>query len=79
MAHNNRYFIINANDPNLMAIIAFCVGNLGTQRYSIDKTKLVIKLCEGDDSTHEELSGYTEYNHEQILAALENSEWVNDV
>lgn len=72
---NNRYYIINADDPNLNTIIGYCVGYLYTQRYNLAQTQLVIKLHDGDTSEHEELNGYTEYDHEGILEALNNDEW----
>jgi len=74
MAHN-RYFIINADDPNLDEISQVFVGELDTQRYSLDVTKIVIKLNQGDHSEYPFLEQYEEYNHEQILDVLQSSEW----
>jgi len=44
MAHTNRYFIVAADSPNLPQIYDVIVGKPSTQRYSIDSTKLVVKL-----------------------------------
>ena len=74
MAHN-RYFIINADDPNMDEIDHVIVGELDTQRYSIDGTKIVIKLHEGDHSEYPFLEQYQEYNHDQILDFLQTAEW----
>ncbi len=74
MAHN-RYYIINANDPNCEAIVDLCVGSHTSQRFNIAKTQLVVKLHEGDHEQHPELEGYTEYNHDEIIEALNNNEW----
>ena len=74
MAHN-RYYIVDASDDNLEEIIKVSVGNLYSQRYNLDGTKLVIKLCEGDHDDYPFLDGYTEYNHDDILIALNTDEW----
>lgn len=72
---HNRYFIINADDPNIFQIEEVIVGNITTQRYSIDKTQIVVKLHEGDHSDYPFLSDYQEYNHEQILIQMNTPEW----
>ncbi len=82
MAHN-RYFTIEANDPNLDEIAQVFVGELDTQRYSLgsfagmylDGSKIVIKLHEGDHSEYPFLEQYQEYNHDQILDVLQTAEW----
>lgn len=74
MAHN-RYFIVNATDPNLDEIIGICIGCSQSQRYNIAGTQLVVKLPEGDHENHPTLQQYMEYDHEQILQALNNIEW----
>lgn len=74
MAHN-RYYTIEANDPNLDQIAQVIVGDLDTQRYSMDQTKMVIKLHEGDHSEYGFLAQYQEYNHDQILDILQTAEW----
>lgn len=71
----NRYYIIDSDDPNLNDIIAVSVGDLETQRYSIDRSMLVIKLHKGDNQQYPFLDQYNEYDHVQILEALNNSEW----
>lgn len=73
--HNNRYYIIDADDPNLDKIIGVCVGPIEEQRYNIAKTKIVIKMCAGDVSDYPFLKDYENYNHKQILIALDNDEW----
>ncbi len=74
MAHN-KYFTIEANDPNLDEIAQVIVGNLDTQRPSIIGIKLVVKLHEGDHSEYPFLEQYKEYNHDQILDILQTAEW----
>ena len=71
----NRYFIINNDDPNKEEIITFSVGSDNSQRYNIAGNQLVVKLCEGDHLEHPQLQQYEEYEHEQILEALNNIEW----
>ena len=74
MAHN-RYFIINADDPNMDEIAHVIVGTMDTQRYSLDGTMLVVKLHQGDHSDYEFLADYTEYNHDAILEQLQSLQW----
>lgn len=74
MAHN-RYYPINANDPNKEQILSFSVGTPESQRYSIDGAQLVIKLYEGDHQEHPQLSQYIEYSHDDILQFLNSPKW----
>ena len=74
MAHN-RYFIINADDPNMDEIAHVIVGTVESQRYSIDGTLMVVKLHQGDHSDYEFLADYTEYNHDAILEQLHSLQW----
>jgi len=76
MAHN-RYFIINADDPNMDEIAHVIVGSMDTQRYSLDGSKLVVKLHYDDPNNYEFLADYTEYNHDAILEQLHTLEWTS--
>lgn len=78
MAHN-RYYIVNATDPNLPQIESVIVGLPQNQRYSIDKTQIVVKLHEGDHSQYPFLADYQEYNHEQILIVMSTPEWSPEI
>ena len=75
MAHN-RYYIVNADDPNLSEIEAVIVGLPTTQRYSVDGTQIVVKLHEGDHSDYSFLADYQEESHEQILISMDTPEWI---
>jgi len=74
MSHN-RYYIVNASDPNLADIEEVIVGNLDKQRPSVDDTELVVKLHKEDHNDYPVLSEYTEYNHENILIVMSTPEW----
>ena len=74
MAHN-RYYIVNADDPNLSDIETVIVGLPDTQRYSLDGTQIVIKLHEHDHHNYTFLADYQEENHEQILISMNTPEW----
>ena len=74
MAHN-RFFIINADDPNKDAIIELVAQTGQKQRCNFAETKIAVKLHEGDHEQHQVLADYQEYNHEEILIALDNDEW----
>jgi len=75
MSHTNRYYIVKKEDPNLQQIESLIVGPPTTQRNSIDGTLIVVKLHKGDSKHYEFLNQYQEYNHTEILEALDNSEW----
>ena len=79
MSHENRYFIIESTNPNLNQIEEVIVGKIGTQRYSLDLSKLVIKLHKGDNNIYPFLDASEEYNHDEILETLNTSEWQQDI
>lgn len=74
MAHN-RYFIVDADDPNMDKIINVSVGELNTQRLSLDGSLMVIKLHDDDHNSYPFLSAYTEYSHHAILEVMATPEW----
>ena len=79
MAHTNRYFIIQADDPNMDEINAIIVGRPQTQRYSIDKSQIVIKLHQNDHSDYQFLEQYTEESHDEILETMNSPEWSSEI
>ena len=79
MAHTNRYFIIQADDPNMDEINAVIVGRPQTQRYSIDKSQIVIKLHQNDHSDYQFLEQYTEASHDEILETMNSPEWSSEI
>jgi hypothetical protein len=74
MAHN-RFFIINADDPNKDTIMELIAQTGQKQRCNFAETKIAVKLHEEDHEHHEVLDQYKEYNYEEILIALDNDEW----
>ena len=74
MAHN-RYYIINASDPDILQIEEVIVGVIQQQRPSLDEAQIVVKLHEGNHNDYPVLSQYTEYNHENILIVMRTPEW----
>jgi len=78
MAHN-RYFIVEANNPNLPQIYDVIVGKPSTQRYSIAGDRLVPKLHKGDHSDYPFLDGSSEYNHDEILEIMHTPEWQEEM
>ncbi len=74
MAHN-RYYIINASDPNISQIEEVIVGTIEQQRPSLDETQIVVKLHEHDHHNYSFLADYQERNHEQILTIMNTPEW----
>jgi len=77
MSHN-RYFIIKADDANIQEINAVIVGTPESQRYSLDLTKIVVKLHDGDHSEYQFLADYPEHNHDEILILLNSPEWTGE-
>ena len=75
----NRYFIISAFDINLTEIISVSVGALETQRYSINKSQIVIKLHKGDTENYPFLSQYYENTHSEILELMNGPEWIQPI
>lgn len=78
MAHN-RYYIVEANDPNLSDIEQVIVGEPTTQRYSINGSQIVVKLHENDHSNYSFLEQYEEFDHEQILIEMDTSNWTSPI
>ena len=74
MAHN-RYFIVDATDPNMDEIMNVAIGELNTQRLSLDGSLMVIKLHDDDHNSYPFLSAYTEYSHHAILEVMATPEW----
>jgi hypothetical protein len=79
MAHTNRYFIVIADDPNLLEIEQVIVGEPTTQRYSIDGSQIVVKLHQNDHSDYSFLEQYEVYDNEQILISMNTPEWTTPI
>ncbi len=75
----NRYFIISASDVNLSEIISVSVGDLETQRYSLDNSQIVIKLHKEDTNNYPFLSQYHENTHSEILEHMNSPEWTQPI
>ena len=78
MSHN-RYFTIQAKDPNIDKIMLVCVGELNTQRPSVDKTKLIVKLPDDDHNDYDFLAKYPELDHDKALELVQTSEWTETI
>lgn len=81
MAHN-RYFIVEANSPNLPQIYDVIVGKPSKQRpnnLGSIATKLAVKLHKGDHNNYPFLDGIQEYNHAEIRVAMNTPEWQTDI
>jgi hypothetical protein len=79
MAHINRYYIVNADDPNLSDIEQVIVGEATTQRYSVDGTQIVVKLHQNDHSDYSFLEQYQEQSHDEILISMNTPEWTPEI
>ena len=78
MSYNtNRYFIVNAPNPNMAQIFDIVVGEASTQKFSLDGFKVLVKLPVGDETNYGVLATATEYTHEGITAYLSDNitEW----
>lgn len=81
----SRYYIIDATDPNLNTILSYSVqkvrpaDDLVSARKRKDGEKILIYLYPGDTTNHTELSGYVEYNAEQIKLILDDEDWTGSI
>jgi hypothetical protein len=55
------------------------IGNPETQRKSICQKYTLVKLPFADDTQYEALANYKEYNHEEILIALQDKNWCSNI
>ena len=74
MAHN-RYFAIDSDDPNCVEIVDLCVGTHESQQPNVAKTRLIVKLHEGDHNQYDILEKYPEMNQVQAVQYTNNDEW----
>lgn len=82
----SRFYIIDANDPNLTSILSKIAvqkkrafdGSISARQRK-DGEKLLIYLYPGDTTNHESLSGYVEYNAEQIKLILNDEDWTGSI
>ncbi len=70
------YYILLVSNPNLNDIINYCVGDLITQRYSLDGTKIVLKRSDINDGTTY-FDNLTPYTHAEISVIMQTGEWTN--
>lgn len=75
----NRYFIVNIPNPNMSQIYDLVVGTESTQRFSLDGTKVVVKLPLGDETNYGILQNATEYTHSEILIEMAKPEWSQEL
>lgn len=75
----NRYFIVDVDDKKLDKILSISVERKEKIRYSLDKTKCLIKLKINDRKKHFELLKYKEYTHKEIMDVLYTEDWFIDI
>ena len=76
-----RYFILNRVSPNELDALVSCIGELWTQRYSLDGSKLLIKTNQDLINTYLDGSAIklgTEYTLEEIKVIMKTPEWQSD-
>jgi hypothetical protein len=71
----NRYFILSLPNVNMSRIYGFVIGAEGDHRISLNGTKIVVKLPEGDSVNHGLLQNATEYTHTEISLEMNKPEW----
>jgi len=82
MAHINKYYIVDVNDPNLPQIYDVIVGKPSKQRPNnpgSTATKLAVKLHKGDHNNYPFLDGIQKYNHAGIRVAMNTPEWQKEM
>lgn len=77
---NNRYYILPFPNVN-SKIWDIVVQKPETLRTNIQGNKCVVKLYKGDETQHQALNGFTEYDHAGILNYLEvnKAEWTEEI
>jgi hypothetical protein len=73
MHDNITYVIVPFVDVTQAMIDVACENSFETLRHSVDGVDRVILKWVG--STPALLSGYTPYDHDEILVAINNAEW----
>ena len=68
------YCIINSNEVSSVNFNQVLETSADTLRYSVDRSKALLKF-EGDTPSF--LEGKTEYTHSEILAILATDEWTS--
>lgn len=77
---DNKFFTIDTSDPNYNEIINDIVESGDTIRKSLDLSLAVVKLPIDNVIIPEVLSGYTCYNHAQIIPIVTSDDWqINDL
>ena len=68
------YCIINSDEVGSVDFNQVSETSVDTLRYSVDRSKALLKF-EGDTPSF--LEGKTEYTHSEILAILATDEWIS--
>ena len=76
-----RYFILNRISPDELEALESCIGELWTQRYSLDGSKILIKT--NDNHIKKYLGKDTsklgkEHTLEEIKVIMKTPEWQSD-
>ncbi len=71
----NRYKIVNTNDPNLTLMMSYCVGVIEKQRYSLNKSLIVLKLPVGTTEDYPVFDTYPDIT--DITAVMASAEWTS--
>tara|TARA_Y100001973_G_C5192940_1_gene332197 strand:- start:1029 stop:1253 length:225 start_codon:yes stop_codon:yes gene_type:complete len=70
-----KHVIINASEVSSIDFSKVLETSADTLRYSLDGSKTFVKF-EGDTPSF--LSGKTQYDHNEIIAILQSSDWSSD-
>lgn len=85
--NNRKYYIITIPNEHMIQALDICIGDNETQRWSLDKTKLLVKTTDtlidekinsGVRSTKIFPNGLTtEHTYEEVLDIMSTPEWTN--
>lgn len=76
----NRYYIVKSDDNNLDSMVKLSTTeSVDELRYSLDKTKCIIKLHAGDNKQYYYFKQYQAYTHDEMLEITQHSEWVGEI
>lgn len=74
----NKYYIIETSDENLSKLLHCAVGSVDTQRYSLDKSKVVLKTPIDYRKDCPLYSKYSPIELEDLYVILNGPEWSNN-
>ncbi len=76
----NKYYIVKSDDKNLDSMVKLSTSHsINGLRYTLDRTKCLIKLHKGDNKPYYYFKDYEPYTLHEILEITQNSDWMEEI